>query len=121
MLSGLRKTQILEKCRDDRKQKINSRTRWEGYEGVSFVDCHWEYYCHSNGCNYQKEFANVPNYLHFNDEMCNICDAAGISVACLVRKYIAYKRDQEYIYHIGNHLCKAKIFHARQSTFRKIC
>ena len=50
----------------------------------------------------------MPNYLHFKDERCNVCGATGIPVACLARKYIAYKRDEAHIYHIGNHSCKAK-------------
>ena len=47
----------------------------------------------------------MPNYLHLKDEMCNICGATRIPVACLARKDIAYKRDQAHIYHIGNHSC----------------
>ena len=67
------------------------------------------YYCPNNECSYQKEFANVPNYLHFNDKRFNICGATRIPVACLGRKYISYKRDQEHIYHIENHSYMAKI------------
>ena len=108
VISDKERHKLLEKCRDGRKWERDSSTKWEGFNSVRYRDCHGGHYCPNNECNYGKEFDNVPNYLHFNDERCNICGATGIPVTCLARKYIAYKLDQAHIYHIGNHSCKAK-------------
>ena len=83
--------------------KKGSRTKWQGFDSVRYRDCHGGYYFPNNEYNYRKEYNNVPSYLHFKDERCNICGATGIPVACLARKYIAYKRDQAHTYHIENH------------------
>ena len=108
VISDKERHKLLEKCRDGRKWKRDSRTKWEGFDSVRYRDCHGGYYCPNNECNYRNDFDNVPNYLHFKDERYNICGATGIPVACLARKYIAYKRDEAHICHIANHSGEAK-------------
>ena len=91
VISDKERRKLLEKSRDGRKWKTDSTTKWERFDSVRYRGCHGGHYCPNNECNYRKEFDNVPNYLHFKDEMCNICGATRIPVTCLARKYMAYK------------------------------
>ena len=100
---------MLEKCRDGRPWKHDSRTTWSSYDTVRYKNCGGGYKCPNFDCQYFKQFSN-QNQIKFDKyKVCSICGAIGTPVECTARKYIATNGNTAHIYHYGKHTCVANI------------
>ena len=49
------------------------------------------------------------------NRLCSLCGATGEELECFARKYIAMKGKSAYVYHYGQHQCRAKLVQQRQA------
>ena len=96
---------LLEKCRDGRPWKHDSRTKWSGYDTVRYRDCSGGFGCPNPGCEFIKQFGNANKLRFDKNKSCTICGAIGNSVVCPARKYTAFKGQTAHVYHYGRHNC----------------
>ena len=71
------RTKLLEKLKDGRQWKKDSRTTWSDFKEVRYRDCYGGYTCPNVDCNYLLQFGK-PNKVNFEkDGTCKTCWATG--------------------------------------------
>ena len=100
---------LLQRCRDGRRWKKDSETKWVNYEKVRYKSCSGSFECPNLDCEHRKSTGNV-NKLKFSlkDNICHICGTYGTEIPCPARKYIATFKKTAHVYHYGKHTCQAK-------------
>ena len=106
---ALNRIRLLEHLRDGRSWKKNSRTSCAGYETVRCRDCKEQIKCPNVGCNYFLQYKEPNSFNFAKDDSCEIWDAASSRYPCNARNYTAFKGNKAYIFHIGKHICAAKL------------
>ena len=106
---GSSRAQLLQKLKDGRPWKKDSRTTWSGYKTVRYRDCSGSFTCPNTECAYFIQYERV-NKVHFDKNgVCKICSIQGNWCSCDARKYIAFVDDNEaHVFHYGEHTCEAK-------------
>ena len=104
------RAQLLQKLKDGRPWKKDSRTTWSGYKTVCYRDCSGSFTYPNTECTYFIQYERV-NKVHFDKNgVSKICSIQGNSCSCDARKYIAFVYDNEahVVFHYGEHTCEAK-------------
>ena len=71
------RTKLLEKLKDGRQWKKDSRTTWSDFKEVRYRNCYGGYACPNVDCNYLLQFGK-PNKVNFEkDGTCKTCWATG--------------------------------------------
>eukprot|EP00112_Aurelia_sp_Birch-Aquarium-sp1_P005421 Seg1616.2 transcript_id=Seg1616.2/GoldUCD/mRNA.D3Y31 product="hypothetical protein" protein_id=Seg1616.2/GoldUCD/D3Y31 len=100
--------ELLDKCRDGRPWKHDTRTKWAGYDTVRYKNCNGMPLCPNSECLFKREFG-TENRLRFDrSNKCTICGAMGDHIACPARKYTAFKGSCAHVFHHGTHTCAVK-------------
>ena len=99
---------LLEKCRDGRPWKHDSRSKWCDYDSVRYKDCSGGFVCPNLDCPILQEFGFQNNLKFDKMKSCTTCGAIGNPVDCPARKYIATNGNEAHIYHYGEHMCGCK-------------
>ena len=104
-LKDTNRIRLLEKVHDGRSWKKDSRKSWAG----RYRDWKGQIKCPNVECNFFLQYKE-PNCFHFaKDDSCTICGATFSIYPCNASKYTAFKGDKAYIFHIGKHICAAKL------------
>ena len=105
---------LLEKCRDGRPWKRDTKTNWRGYENVRYRNCGGSPSCPNSECRFIKEFGSKNRLKFDRSNVCNVCGALGELIQCPARKYTALKNARKaHVYHYGEHTCQAKALATR--------
>ena len=97
------------------KWQQNSRTKWRNFDSVRYKNCSGGLICPNYQCPYREKFS-LANQINFEkNRLCSLCGATGEKVECFARKYIAMKGKSAYVYHYGQHQCRAKLVQQRQT------
>ena len=106
---GKNRSDVLNKSRNGRPWRRDSRSKWTGYKSVRYCDCR-------GGCSYPNingafflQF-HEPNRVNFDKvEISVTCTAIGDFEKCSARKYVATLQDDViHVFHDGVYTCKAK-------------
>ena len=100
---------VLNKSRDGRLWKRDSKSKWTGYKSVRYCDCRGGYSCPNINCAFFLQF-DKPNRVKFDKAGTSmICSAIGDFEKYSARKYVATLQDDViHVFHHGVHTCKAK-------------
>ena len=80
------RTKLLEKLKDGRQWKKDSRTTWSDFKEVRYRECYGGYTCPNVDCNYLLQFGK-PNKVNFEkDWTCKTCWATGKIYSCFYNK-----------------------------------
>ena len=100
------RSDVLNKSRDGRPWKRDTRSNWTGHKSVKYRDWRSGFSCLNINCAFFLQF-DEPNRADFDKAgTCMICSAIGDFEKCSARKYVA--TSQDHIFHHGVHTCKAK-------------
>lgn len=113
-LKAPNRAELLQKCRDGRPWKNDTRTKWSGYDSVRYKNCNGSLSCPNLDCIFIQKFQE-RNRLRFDkSKTCTLCGAVGKLIPCLARKYTAFLSDKHVrIFHYGEHTCKPKLLKER--------
>lgn len=103
------RAQLLQKLKDGRPWKRDSRATWTRYDTVRYRDCSGSRTCPNTECAFFQQYkkANKVHFLKAGE--CKICSIQGIWSYCDARKYTAFmSSDRARVFHHGMHTCKAK-------------
>ena len=106
---GKNRLDVLNKSRDGRPWKRDTRSNWTGYKSVRYCDCRGGFSCPNINCTFLLQF-DEPNRVNFDKAgACMICSAIGDFEKCSTRKYVATLQDDIiHVFHHGVYTCKAK-------------
>ena len=109
------RSSLLAKCKDGRKWKRDSCTKWSGYDSVCYQNCAVSFYCPNVDYYYFQEY-DQENCVHVDKKgICQICGAECKSKSCDCRKYVVFQGYKAHIFHAGIHSCTAKKLTQRPS------
>jgi len=114
-IKGSCRADTLQRCRDGRPWKPDTRTKWSGYDVVRYKNCNGSLCCPNLQCPFAIKFKEA-NRLKFDksSRSCNICGAIGLTMSCPARKYTAFISDKHaHIFHYGKHTCQPKVTNDR--------
>ena len=105
VLNTQNRSKPLEKCRDARPWKRDSKTKWKNFNNVRYRNCSGSHKCLNKDCKFFVE-CNFANQLKFHKNfVCIFCGAIGKKIDCPVRKYIGINDLTANIFHNGIHTC----------------
>ena len=105
VLNAQNRSKLLEKCRDARPWKRDSKTKWKNFNNVRYRNCSGSHKCLNKDCKFFVE-CNFANQLKFHKNfVCIFCGAIGKKIDCPVRKYIGINDLTANIFHNGIHTC----------------
>ena len=105
VLNAQNRSKYLEKCRDARPWKHDSKTKWKNFNNVRYRNCSGSHKCLNEDCEFFVEY-KFANQLKFDKNfVCIFCEAVGKKIDCLARKYIAINDLTANIFHYGIHTC----------------
>ena len=108
------RAKLLQKLKDDKPLKKDSRTTWNGCKTAWYRDCSGSFTCPNTECAFFLQYGKA-NKIHFiKTGACKICSIHGDWYSCDARKYTAFVNDKKaHVFHYGNHSCNVKLPSAR--------
>ena len=105
VLNAQNRLKHLEKCRDARPWKCDSKTKWKNFNNVRYRNCSGSHKCLNKDCEFFVEY-KFANQLKFEKKFVYaFCGAIGKKTECPTRKYIAINDLTANIFHFEIHTC----------------
>ena len=105
VLNAQNKSKLLEKFRDARPWKCDSKTKWKNFNNVRYRNCSGSHKCLNEVCKFFVEY-KFTNQLKFDKNfVCIFRRTIGKKIDSPARKYITINDLTANIFHYGIHTC----------------